>query len=172
MDVLRLGGIFVVTCRDKFGKIKWIDDIKNTVVNQGLSYILQRIFYGHESSGEPSLAPWFIGLLTSSPTVSATTVMSTVPEFENYAGTRKEFVPVIDISTPAAPKMSNTASKGSFTINADSQTVGGAFLSDNDTVGGNTGTLLCGGAFTNGDKSGLDTDDTLEVQYDFTASSS
>lgn len=172
MDALRVGGVFIVTCRDKFGNIKWIDDIKNTVVNMGLSYILQRIFYGNESSGEPSLAPWYIGLLTSGGACAATATMATVGEFENYSGTRKEYVPVIDITTPAAPKMSNTASKGSFTINQDSQTVGGAFLCDSDPVGGDTGTLLCGGAFTNGDKSGLDTDDTLEVQYDFTASSS
>jgi hypothetical protein len=166
----KLGGVFIVTCRDKFGNFKWKDTIKNTVVNEGLAYVLERIFLGTVSSGEANLAPWFVGLLTSGGSVSATDGISDLGEFTNYSGNRKEFVEVLDASTPAAPKMTNTANKASYTITQDNQTVGGAFLSSVDS--GSSGTLLCGGAFTNGDKSDLDTDDTLEVQYDFTASSS
>jgi len=170
MDLVKMGGEFTVTCRDKFGNFKWRDTIKNTVVNEGLAYILERIFRGNESSGEQSVAPWFVGLTASGEGAAATDGIGDVSEFSAYTGTRKEFVETLNVSTPATPTMNNTASKASFTISSDSQTVGGAFLCSVDT--GSSGTLLCGGTFTNGDKSDLDTDDTLEVEYVFQCSSS
>jgi len=169
---LAVGGFFTMTCKDKHGNVKWREEFDNMVVNEGLSHILQRIFYGTESSGESNSAPWFIGLLNSGGSVSATDGIADLPEFTTYDGTRKEFLEVIDVTSPAAPQMDNSASKAEFTIasGGSDETVGGAFLASVDT--GSTGVLLCGGAFSGGDKTGLDEGDTLEVQYTFIASNS
>lgn len=159
---LVVGGVFTVTCRDKNGKFKWQDTIKNRVVNEGLEHILDVLFEG--GSGTSQIGDWYVGLLTTTPTVDATDGIADLPEFSAYDGDRKLYIDVRSSQT-----VSNSSSKASFTIDsvAGGEVVGGAFLCS--AASGTTGTLLCGGAFTNGDKSDLDDADTLEVQYNFSA---
>jgi hypothetical protein len=68
-------------------------------------------------------------------------------------------------ATNANPSVvTNSASPASFTINA-TQTVGGAFLTSNNTKGGSTGTLFSGADFSApGDRSVV-SGDTLNVSY-------
>ncbi len=68
----------------------------------------------------------------------------------------------------ASQSVNNSGSKASFTISTDSTTVGGAFLTTNNTKGGTSGTLYGVGAFTGADKS-TDDGDTLNVTVTLTA---
>lgn len=153
--MLLLKGQFYFThLRD--GKVlrKWKS--KNRIVNEGINKTLDCLF-----SGAAQIDPWYVGLLQSSPSISASDGIGDLTEFTNYTGNRKEFV-----ETRSAQTVDNSASKASFTINADSQTIGGAFLFSAAT--GSAGTLLCASAFTGGDKTGFDTDDVLEIAYELT----
>lgn len=58
--------------------------------------------------------------------------------------------------------------KAVFTISSNSTTIGGAFVTTNNTKGGSTGTLYGGGAFSAGDKT-IDDNDTLTVTVTLTA---
>jgi hypothetical protein len=73
-------------------------------------------------------------------------------------------------ATNANPSVvTNTASKAVFSINATT-TVGGAFLTSNDTKGGSTGTLFSAADFqAPGDRSVVN-GDTLNVTYTFSLS--
>jgi hypothetical protein len=65
--------------------------------------------------------------------------------------------------------VTNSASKATFNINATA-TVGGAFLTSDDTKGGSTGTLFSAADFQSpGDRSVVN-GDTLTVTYTFSLS--
>jgi hypothetical protein len=146
--------------------LKWQAVAKNTVVNEGLDYILQALF---ESGSITIIDPWYIGLLDSSPTVGADDVLgassnswSEVTAYDE--ANRQEFVE----DGIASQSEDNSNNKGTFTINSDNTTIGGAMLVENNTKGGTSGILLCGAPFSAGDKT-ADNGDTLEVQYTFSA---
>jgi hypothetical protein len=162
-------GIFTAQCFDPDGKLKWEDWGQNIVVNEGLQHILDVIFNGNDSANA-NIDPWYVGLVDG--TISSTTyaagdtLASHAGWTENtaYTGNRKDYVGV-----RASQTMSNTASKASFAIDTDSQTIGGAFMAEVNT--GSAGVLLCEADFTGGEKA-ADNGDTLEVTYTVTASSS
>ena len=72
-----------------------------------------------------------------------------------------------DLATNANPSVvTNSASKAAFTMNATT-TVGGAFLTSNNTKGGTTGTLFSAADFSSpGDRSVV-SGDILNVTYTF-----
>ena len=156
---IKVGGKFFVTCFDKDGNIKWEDTAKNLVTNAGLQHILDVVF-----SGGTAKATWYIGLTNTAPEPAAAHTLASHSgwtENEEYTGDRQEWVEV-----RSNQSMTNSASKASFPITTDSQTIGGAFLTSAAT--GTDGVLMCCAAFTSGDKS-CDNGDTLSVQYDFSA---
>ena len=149
--------------------LKWSDKNHNVVTNVGLQYILDDLFTSVDSSALDRVDPWYVALIaTSTPTIDPTDIMSSHggwTENVNYdEATRQSYVPV-----RSSQSVTNAASKASFTIDTDSQTIGGAFLTSGSAKSGTSGVLLCGEAFTGGDKS-ADDDDTLEVTYTFSAS--
>jgi len=75
---------------------------------------------------------------------------------------------VLTLGSVATQSVDNSASKASYAINADTTTVGGAFITTNSTKSGSTGTLYGVGAFTGGDKA-VDDGDTLNVTVTLTA---
>jgi hypothetical protein len=162
---VKLGGIFdSVKCFGPDGQLKWEEQAKNLVVNEGLDYLLGILLKGSTPSD-----PLYIGLIDGSPTIDAadslTGTHSGWTEVTAYTeGTRQEFVD----GALSSQSCDNSGSKASFSINSDSTTIGGAFLADDSTTGSN-GTLLCAAAFTGGNKT-ADNGDTLEVQYTFSAS--
>lgn len=157
-DKAYFGGVFHVDCYDKDGNFKWHNEAPNLVVNEGLQHILDVVF-----SGGTAKATWYVGLIGDTTTVNATDTQDSHAgwtELTAYTGDRQEWVEVRSSQT-----LTNTASKASFTLNADSQTIGGAFLvaaASGDEV------LMSAAAFTGGDKSG-DSSDVLEVTYTFAA---
>ena len=160
-DGFKVGGFFDVICYDPDGNIKWQDKAKNLVTNEGLDHILDVVL--HAATQETT---WYVGLTDGTPTTDATDVMTDHTgwsEVTAYTGDRQEYVE----AAASSQSIDNSASKASFSINADSTTVGGAFLTAAAT--GTADVLLCVAAFTGGDKS-ADNGDTLEVVYTISAS--
>jgi len=157
---IKVGGHFEVKCYAPDGRLKWEDVIENLVVNVGLQHILDILFV----SATEQIDPWYVGLTDGTPTVAAADTMGSHAGWTEVTaydeGARQAFV---DVRT--AQSVDNDASQATFTISS-SVTVGGAFLVSDST--GAAGILLCGGAFTGGDKSPVD-DDTIVVKYTFTA---
>jgi len=158
----RFGGIFRIKCYDKHGNLKWEDTAKNLVTTVGLQHILDILF-----TSDTQVDPWYIGLTSATPSPAAGDTMASHAgwtEFTNYDETvRQTFV---DART--GQQVDNDGNEAAFTISTDSSSIGGAFLVSDSTKSGSTGTLLCCAAFTGGNKS-ADDNDTLEVEYQFTA---
>jgi len=160
----KLGGIFRIKCFDSEHNLKWETESKNLVVDEGLAHILDAVF---TLSAVTPNANYYIGLTDGTPTISANDTLASHAgwiEVTDYTeGTRQEYV-----EARTALTVDNAASKGVFSINA-SATVGGAFICSASS--GTTGTLLAASAFSTGDKP-VTSGDTIEVQYDYSASSS
>jgi hypothetical protein len=163
-DSARAGGVYSVECRDAAGNLKWSDTFHNLVVNEGLQDMNAKYFLGSGYS-----ATWFLGLVTgpgSGTTFAAgDTLASHAGWTENtaYVGNRK--AATFGTATTADPSViTNSLSPAVFTMNANAQTIAGAFLSSVDT--GTSGVLFSAGDFTGGDKF-VDSGDTLSVTYTF-----
>lgn len=154
-------GRWNVVCKGKDGKVKWVDDIENIVVNEGLNHLLDVTL-----SGATQDTTWFVGLTDGTPTVAAGDTLASHAgwvEVTDYSESNR--VAWVDAGA-SSQSVSNTASPAEFTIDDDAITVGGAFLAGVNT--GTSGVLYAAGAFTGGDKV-LGTGDTLLVTATFTA---
>jgi hypothetical protein len=158
--------VFTVTCFDKDGNQKWEAKSHNLVVNVGLQDMNTKYF-----SGSSYTAAWYIGLYGSgaSNTPAASDTMSSHAgwtEVTDYSqATRPQCV--FGTATTADPSViSNTASVAVYSINGTT-TVGGAFLTSDNTKGGTSGTLFSAADFQSpGDRSVV-SGDTLNVTYQF-----
>lgn len=156
-------GLYTIECHNKNGELKWKEIFDNLVVDVGLQHLLDVGF-----SATTNVSPWYIGLADGTPSaVAGDTLASHAGWTEITAYTevaRQEYVEVRSSQT-----LSNSASKAEFSVNADSTTIGGAFVCSASS--GTSGVLMSCAAFTNGDKS-CDDGDTISVQYDLAATSS
>lgn len=161
MSGIKVGGEFVMTCRDRHGRQKWSDTFHNVVVSTGLIHILDCVLTGGTQVGT-----WYIGLIGDGSTISTGDMLSThaFTETTEYS----ESTRVIFTEARTGVSVSNSANKATFTLQEDGTTIDGAFLASSKTAGGTTGVLLCAAGFTGGAKSG-DSGDKLEVTYTFTA---
>lgn len=162
MDSFKVKGIFDIKCFDKNGKLKWEDVAENLIPNVGLNHILDVVYHG-----TVAVATWYLGLKNAGSVAASDTLASHSgwTENSNYADDRKEFVE----AAASGQSITNGASKASFAINADGQTIAGAFLASAAT--GNTGVLISAADFAGGNKV-ADNGDTLEVTYTVSTSSS
>ena len=164
-EVAKATGRFRMECFDKDGNLKWVAEESNLVVNVGLQYMA-----GTALTSTAQITTWYIGLYgaAASNTPAAGDTMALHggwTEVTPYAGTRPAATFVA--ATNANPSVvTNSASPASFSINATA-TVGGAFLTSNNTAGGSTGTLFSAADFQSpGDRSVV-SGDTLNVTYTF-----
>jgi hypothetical protein len=158
---IALRGCFIIECFDKDGTFKWRQTCPNLIVNAGLQHALDVLM-----SGSTQTDPWYVGLTDGTPTVAAGDTMASHAgwtEITAYDETGRQAY----VEVRSGQSMSNTASKATFTISGTT-TVGGAFLTSASDKGGSTGTLLCGAAAAEGDRSVVD-DDVLNIEYTFTA---
>jgi hypothetical protein len=166
-------GRFVIECYDKDGKIKWIDESKNLVVNVGLQYMA-----GSALTSTAQITTWYVGLYGAgaSNTPAATDTMSSHAgwtEVTDYSESTRVAATFAAATLPTGSGnpsvVTNSASKAQFTMNATT-TVGGAFLTSNNTKGGTTGTLFSAKDFDSpGDRSVVSGDVVL-VTYTFSLS--
>lgn len=164
-ETAKATGRFLIECFDKDGNLKWSAEESNLVVNVGLQYMA-----GTALTTTAQITTWYIGLYGAgaSNTPAAGDTMASHAgwtEVTPYSGNRP--TATLAAATLANPSVvTNSASPASFAINATA-TVGGAFLTSNNTAGGSTGTLFSAADFQSpGDRSVV-SGDTLNVTYTF-----
>ena len=126
--------------RRKIPKLKWRDKFHNLVVTAGLNKVLDATF----KTGLTTPA-WYVGLKGAGSVVLADTMASHAgwSELTPYSNSNR---PTFTPGTIASGSVDNSAAKAVFNINATA-TVVGAFLVDENTKGGTTGTLYGAGDF-------------------------
>jgi len=163
-------GRFFIECYDKDGKLKWTDESKNLVVNVGLQYMAGTALDGSTAR----ITTWYLGLYgaASSNNPAAGDTMSSHAgwtEVTDYSESTRPTATFVAATTANPSVVTNTASKAQFTMN-NTVTVGGAFLTSNNTKGGTSGTLFSAKDFSSpGDRSVVSGDIVL-VTYTFSLS--
>lgn len=150
-----LQGHWTIVCRDKTGRVKWVETAKNIITNAGLDHALDVVFHA-----ATQVSPWYVGLKNAGDVAAGDTLSTHAgwTENTNYTGDRKEFVE----AAASGQSITNSANKATFAINADAQTIAGAFLCS--AASGTSGTLFSVVNFTGGSKA-CDNGDTLECTY-------
>jgi hypothetical protein len=149
---------YEVVCLGPDGQEKWRDGFDNLVTTAGLNKYLDATL----KTGLTTPA-WYVGLVTG-PSETGYNAADTMGshagwvEDTTYSNANR---PTWTAGTVSAGSVSNSGAVAAFTINGTA-TISGAFMADNNTKGGTTGTLLGVGAFTGGDKS-VASGDTLNV---------
>ena len=159
-------GIYHIECRDKDGNLKWTAESKNLVVNVGLQYMA-----GSALTSVSQITTWYLGLYGAgaSNTPAAGDTMASHAgwtEVTAYSNANRVTATLVTATTANPSVVTNTASPAVFNINGTA-TVGGAFLTSENTKGGTTGTLFSAADFGSpGDRSVVNSD-TLSVTYTF-----
>ena len=158
------GGVFRLECRDAQGNIKWTAENHNLVVNGGLQDMLTKYF-----TGSGYTAAWYVGIYgaAASNDPAASDTMASHAGWTEVTAYSQGTRPACSFGTPTTANPSvatNSGSPATFSINGTT-TVGGAFLTTNNTKGGTTGTLFSAADFQSpGDRSVVN-GDTLTVTY-------
>jgi hypothetical protein len=152
-DGALLKGRFHIECLDKDGNLKWVEDIQNLVVNEGLNHILDVQFHA-----ETQVTTWYVGLKGTGSEAVGDTLASHAgwAELADYTGDRQEFVE----GAASSQSISNTGNAAVFPITGP-MTVAGAFLASVAT--GSAGKLFCAADFSS--PRSVDNGDTLNVTY-------
>lgn len=157
--------VFLVTCFDRDGNVKWEDEARNLVTTAGKNDLLDKYL-----KGSAYTAAWFVGLidLTSYSAIAAADTAASHAGWIEATAYSESTRPALTLGTVAAGSVDNSASKATFSINA-TKTIKGAFTISNSTKGGTTGTLYNAALFSGGDRA-VNNGDTLAVQATYTAS--
>jgi len=159
-------GVYHIECRDKDGNLKWTAESKNLVVNAGLRYMA-----GSALTSVTQITTWYLGLYgaAASNTPAAGDTMASHAgwtEVTAYSNANRVTATFAAATTANPSVVTNSASPAVFNINGTA-TVGGAFLTSENTKGGTTGTLFSAADFGSpGDRSVVNSD-TLSVTYTF-----
>jgi hypothetical protein len=164
IDGIGLEGAFEVECRDESGELKWKETFSNLVVNAGLDHALDVTL-----SGAAQSTSWYLGLVDggTSPTFDAGDTIgshSGWSENTDYSESNRQGWTDGGVSSQS---VDNSGSPASFSINATAD-IAGAFLVDDNTKGGTSGTLFAEGSF--GATRSVANGDTLNVTYTINAS--
>lgn len=158
-----VGSFYEFWAFDPDGNLKWYECNHNLVVNAGLNDLLDKYF-----KGSTYTAAFYVGLTDGTPTVAAGDTMASHAGWAEVTAYDEANRQTLTLGSVSSQAVNNGASKATFTIDTNSTTIGGAFLTTNNTKGGSTGILYGGAAFTGGDKT-LDDGDTLAVQINLSA---
>ena len=160
------GGVFTVECFDKDGNHKWTAKSPNLVVNVGLADMNDKYF-----SGSGYTAAWYLGLYgaaSSNDPAAGDTMASHAgwTEVTDYSQSTRPAC-TFGSATVADPSViDNSGSVAVFSIN-NTVTVGGAFLTSDDTKGGTSGILFSAADFQSPGDRNVVSGDTLNVTYQF-----
>ena len=160
-------GKYHVECHDKDGNLKWTTEFKNLVVNVGLQYMA-----GTALTSVTQITTWYLGLYGAgaSNTPAAGDTMSSHAgwtEYVNYSNATRVTATFATATTANPSVVTNTASPAVFNINGAGGTVGGAFLTSNNTKSGTTGTLFSAADFGSPGDRAVVNGDSLSVTYTF-----
>jgi hypothetical protein len=157
-------GVYKIECHDAQGNLKWSAESKNLVVNGGLQDMNAKYF-----TGSAYTAAWYLGLYGAgaSNTPAAGDTMSSHAGWTEVVPYSNATRPACTFGTPTTANPSvatNSASPASFTINATA-TVGGAFLTSNNTKSGTTGILYSAADFGSPGDRAVASGDVLTLTY-------
>jgi hypothetical protein len=157
-------GVYKIECHDAQGNLKWSAESKNLVVNGGLQDMNAKYF-----TGSAYTATWYLGLYGAgaSNTPAAGDTMSSHAGWTEVVPYSNATRPACTFGTPTTANPSvatNSASPASFTINATA-TVGGAFLTSNNTKSGTTGILYSAADFGSPGDRAVASGDILTLTY-------
>lgn len=153
-------GVWEFVCRDKHGRIKWVERARNLITDQGINHALNVVF-----DEETPVTEWYILLKNAGTVAAGDTLASHTGWTENTnCGSRQAYV----VAQSTAKSITNSASKASFTATADDQTIAGGGLCS--VASGTSGILFSAVDFSGGAKA-LDTGDKIEVTYTVNGSS-
>ena len=155
-----------VECHDREGRLKWVEEFDNLVVNAGLDDSLDK-----HLKGSAYTAAWYIGITSASPTPAAADTMASHAGWTEVTAYDEAARPTVTFGAVSGQSVDSSGAPDVFTISADATAVGGAFLVTIATKGGTTGVLYGVGAFTGGNKT-LSDNDTLTVTVTCTATAS
>lgn len=161
----RMAVHYHVECFGSDGKLKWEDRFHNLVVDEGLDDSLDK-----HLKGSSYTATFFVGLTDGAPTPAAGDDMTTHGGWAEATPYSEGVRETLTLGSVTAQSVDNSASKASFSINTG-DTVGGAFVTTDNTKGGSSGILYGIGAFTGGDRI-VANNDTLNVTVTLTAAAS
>lgn len=157
----RLGGIFTIDCYGENGQLKWSEKSHNIVTNVGLDHILDVTL-----NAATQVSTWYVGIKNAGSVAAGDTMASHAGWTENQNYSEATRVAYVEAAS-SGQSVTNSASKASFSINTNTQTIAGAFLVSDSTKGGTSGTLLCVADFAS--SKAADNGDTLEVTYTISA---
>ena len=169
-EELQFTGRWRFEARRADGSVKWIEEGKNIIVDEGIDYIF---------NNDLAAASLYIGLIGAGTPAASWTMTeaggsSGAPSDSNgdreihseYDEAARQAWTVVDST---AKTVTNTASKATFTFNGSISVTGG-FLSTVSTKNNQTGTLVAAKTFTSA--KAMDNGETLQVTYEITGSSS
>ena len=147
------------------GKLLWVEEFDNLVVDVGLDDSLDK-----HLKGSAYTAAWYVGVVGATPTFAAADTMGGAHAGWTESTTYDEANrPTLQLGTVSGKSVSNSANKAVFTISG-SVTLGGAFVVSTNNKGGTTGILYGGGAFSQ--NRALVDNDVLNVTITCTAAAS
>jgi len=135
-------GRYEVKCLDANGNLKWEDEIANLVVTVGKANLLNVYL-----ASSTQTTTWYLGLIdgATSPTYLDANTMSSHAGWTESTAYSNVTRPQATFGTPTSTS-SISSSQTTFNIDATA-TIAGAFLVNNSTKGGTTGTLYSAGSF-------------------------
>ena len=143
-----------VECFGPDGRLKWVEEFDNLVVDVGLDEYLQRIYKSSSFTASDFVGLKDTGSIVAGDTMGSHSGWATITPYSN--ATDPAFTP----GSVASESVDNSGSKAVLNINA-TDTIYGAFLKSDNTKGGTAGILLGGADF--GASRGVGTGDTLNV---------
>ena len=166
IEKVKAGGVFTVQCFDSEGNLKWTAEKHNLVVNVGLKDMNDKYF-----TGSAYTAAWYIGLYgaaASNDPAAGDTMASHAgwTEVTDYSEATRPAATFAAATTADPSVITNSASVAVFSINGTT-TVGGAFLTSDNTKGGTAGILFSASDFAApGDRSVV-SGDVINCTYTF-----
>lgn len=152
-------GYVKVVCTSPDGTVKWTDEGENLVVDEGINYLL--------GTAVLDSASLYVGLTTGTPSPAANWTMTNAQGIE--AAGYDEANRVSWGQGAVAAKAVTNSSPATFTMDGVDATIGGAFVTTDNTKDGTSGVLIALKAFTSGNKTVAD-NDVLSVTYTISAS--
>lgn len=146
----------------EFPRLLFVDANYNLVTDEGETELLNR---GYNDTTITDA----VGLTDGTPTVDETDTMGSHAGWTEVTAYDEADRPALSMGTASSQSIDNSASPASFSINTDSTTIGGAFVSTDNTKGGTAGILIGVAAADGGDKT-LGSGDSLDVTITSTAS--
>lgn len=159
MGTLAMKSLYRFECFDKYGKMRWTEEVENLVTNAGLDDVLAKYFKGSSYT-----AAFYVGLKGAGTIAAGDTLASHAgwTEVTAYTGNRQ----AITLGSVASQSVSNSGSVNAFAITGTA-TVAGGFLA---TVATGTSGILYGAADFGTSRSVLN-GDTLNVTVTLTSAS-